>query len=139
MYVRSACAAGGAAPTGATRFGEVLKPLLGGNTTHGNTGQKSLLEKYCDAWNRGDLDAMFALFAENARYEGVSTTLIGRDAIRTMYERTFASGEAKELTARPVETDASACSVEIHKSGECVAVKQFEICEGFIIRQSMLS
>ena len=105
--------------------------------THGNTEQKSLLEKYCDAWNRGDLDAIFVLFAEDARYDGASTHLIGRSAIRRMYERTFVSGEAKELVARPIPDDASLRSVGIYKDNECVAVKEFEIIDGLIVRQSM--
>lgn len=37
---------------------------------------KSVLENYCDAWNRGDLDAIFALFAEDARYEGKNVILL---------------------------------------------------------------
>lgn len=102
-----------------------------------STEPNSIVELYCDAWNRGDLDAIFALFAEDARYEGNSTHLIGRDAIRQMYERTFASGEAKELIAQPMEQHASSCSVGIYRHGECVAVKQFEITDGFIILQSM--
>src|SRR5918996_6537942 len=98
---------------------------------------KSVLERYCDAWNRGDLDAIFALFAEDARYEGTSTHLIGRDAIRRMYERTFLSGEASDLVARPIEANTTVCSVGIYKGEDCMAVKQFEIVDGLIILQSM--
>jgi hypothetical protein len=103
------------------------------------TDAQSVLERYCDAWNRGDLDAIFVLFAEESRYEGTSTTLIGRDAIRQMYERTFASGEAKDLVAQPVASSTNAFSVKIYKRDECVAVKQFEILDGLIVRQAMSS
>jgi ketosteroid isomerase-like protein len=63
----------------------------------GNPIARSIVERYRDAWNRGDLDAIFALFAEDARYEGVATQLNGRNNIRNMYERTFASGEGRGL------------------------------------------
>src|SRR5688500_5438665 len=101
------------------------------------TSTKSIAGRYCDAWNRGDLDAIFALFAEDARYEGVTTQLRGRNTIRKMYERTFASGEGCGLVARPVEADANRFSVAVYKCEECVAVKQFEIAEGLIVLQSM--
>jgi hypothetical protein len=76
------------------------------------------------------------LFAEHARYEGATTHLNGRKAIRQMYERTFASGEAKTLVARPIEAN-RVCSVGIYRLDECVVVKQFEIIDGLIVRQSM--
>src|SRR5918992_2876347 len=99
---------------------------------------QSIIHAYCDAWNRGDLAEIFDLFAVDARYEGTSSTLIGRDAIRQMYERTFAPGDAKELIARPIVSDASIWSVGIYQRDECVAVKKFEIIDGLIVRQSML-
>ena len=52
---------------------------------------------------------------------------MGRSAIRSMYERTFMSGEAKELVARPIAEDTSLRSVGIYKGDECVAVKEFDI------------
>ena len=55
-----------------------------------------------------------------------------------MYERTFASGEAKELTARPIVSDADIWSVGIYQRDKRVAVKTFEIINGLIVRQSML-
>ena len=103
----------------------------------GNTKARAIVEAYCDDWNRGDLDAIFDLFAADARYEGTNSTLIGRDAIRQMYERTFASGEGKELIARPVATGARGLSVAMYKREERIAVKQFEIRDGLIVRQSM--
>jgi hypothetical protein len=54
-----------------------------------------------------------------------------------MYERTFKSGEANELVARPLEINASACLVGIYKREDCVAVKEFQIIDGLIVRQSM--
>jgi uncharacterized protein (TIGR02246 family) len=104
----------------------------------GSTNAHAIVEAYCDAWNRGDLDAIFDLFAIDARYEGTSNTLIGRDAIRQMYERTFASGDAKALIARPVEAHADGLSVAIYEGGKRIAVKQFEIRDGLIVGQSML-
>ena len=97
----------------------------------------SIADRYCDAWNRGDLDAIFALFAEDARYEGAATQLSGRTAIRSMYERTFASGEGSTLVARPIDADANRFSVAVYKDDERVAVKQFEIIAGLIVLQSM--
>lgn len=99
---------------------------------------KSLIDEYCDAWNRGDLDAIFGLFAEGALYEGSSIRLTGRNAIREMYERTFSSGEANELVARTAQSDAGEWLVEIYRRDERVAVKRFEIMCGLIVRQSML-
>jgi hypothetical protein len=77
------------------------------------------------------------LFAEDAQYEGVTAHLTGRHAIRNMYERTFKSGEADELLARPLEINASACLVGIYEREDCVAVKEFQIINGLIVRQSM--
>lgn len=96
-----------------------------------------MIQRYCDAWNRGDLDAIFVLFAEKAVYEGVSTQLIGREAIRRMYARTFTSGEAKELVARPITRIGDANAVGIYNREKCVAVKAFDIANGLIVRQSM--
>ena len=56
-----------------------------------------------------------------------------------MYERTFVSGEAKELAARPIEGHASVRSVGIYRRGECIAVKEFDIVNGLIVLQSMKS
>jgi uncharacterized protein (TIGR02246 family) len=98
---------------------------------------KSIVERYCDAWNGGDIDAIFALFAEDARYEGATTQLTGRNNIRKMYERTFASGEGRGLVVRPIETAANRFLVAVYSGDERVAVKQFEIIEGLIVLQSM--
>lgn len=104
-----------------------------------NANEGTIIARYCDAWNRGDLDAIFDLFAADARYEGSNSQLNGREAIRQMYERTFASGEAKELVAEPIESDVGECLVGIYRDDACVAVKQFEMIDGLIVRQSMLS
>jgi hypothetical protein len=55
-----------------------------------------------------------------------------------MYERTFASGEAKELVARPIERNDGVQSVGVYRRSECVAVKGFDIADGLIVRQTML-
>jgi hypothetical protein len=99
----------------------------------------AIVKAYCEAWNRADLDAIFDLFAVDARYEGANTTLVGRSAIRPMYERTFASGEGTELIARPLESSALKFSVGIYKHEARVAVKEFEVQAGLIVRQTMLS
>ena len=54
-----------------------------------------------------------------------------------MYERTFVSGESNDLAARRIEANANVSVVGIYKGEECVAVKQFEIVDGLIVRQSM--
>ena len=72
-----------------------------------NANKATIVARYCEAWNCGDLDAIFELFAQHARYEGTTSELNGRDAIRQMYERTFASREAKELVAKPIEACAA--------------------------------
>lgn len=99
---------------------------------------QAIVKAYVDAWNRGDLDAIFDLFAVDARYDGGNTTLVGRSAIRSMYERTFACGEGRELIARPLESSAHAFSVEIYRYEARVAVKEFEVHAGLIVRQTML-
>jgi SnoaL-like domain len=100
---------------------------------------EGIVKAYCDAWNRGDLDAIFDLFVVDARYDGANTTLVGRSAIRSMYEQTFASGEGRELIARPLESSAFTFSVGIYKYEARVAVKEFEVQAGLIVRQTMLS
>jgi ribosomal protein L14 len=56
-----------------------------------------------------------------------------------MYERTFVSGEANELVAKPIERTADVLSVGIYKGEEYVAVKECDVIEGLIVRQSMHS
>lgn len=54
-----------------------------------------------------------------------------------MYERTFVSGEAKELSARPLERSDGVHSIGIYRREECVAVKEFDIANDLIVRQLM--
>jgi ketosteroid isomerase-like protein len=100
---------------------------------------QAVAKAYCEAWNRGDLEAIFDLFAADAMYDGANTTLVGRSAIRSMYERTFASGEGRDLIARPLENDAHGFSIGIYKYDARIAVKGFEVYAGLIVRQTMLS
>jgi hypothetical protein len=67
----------------------------------------------------------------------MTADLLGRDAIRKMYERTFVSGEANELVAKPIERTAGVYCVGIYKHEECVAVKEFDILDGLIVQQCM--
>lgn len=52
---------------------------------------KVLVRTWVDAFNRGDVDALAALYAEDAvNHQVVEAPLVGRDAIREMFAREFA-------------------------------------------------
>jgi ketosteroid isomerase-like protein len=52
---------------------------------------KVLVRTWVDAFNRGDFDALAALYAEDAvNHQVVEAPLVGRDAIREMFAREFA-------------------------------------------------
>jgi limonene-1,2-epoxide hydrolase len=52
---------------------------------------KVLVRTWVDAFNRGDVDALAALYAEDAvNHQVVEAPLLGRGAIREMFAREFA-------------------------------------------------
>jgi ketosteroid isomerase-like protein len=52
---------------------------------------KVLVRTWVDAFNRGDVDALAALYADDAvNHQVVEAPLVGRDAIREMFAREFA-------------------------------------------------
>jgi ketosteroid isomerase-like protein len=54
-------------------------------------GPKVLVRTWVDAFNRGDVDALAALYAEDAvNHQVVEAPLVGRAAIREMFAREFA-------------------------------------------------
>jgi limonene-1,2-epoxide hydrolase len=57
-------------------------------------GPREVVRQWVDAFNRGDADALAALYAEDATNHQVpETAVVGRDAIRRMFEAEFASAE----------------------------------------------
>ena len=55
---------------------------------------KELLEKWIDAFNRADVETLSSLYAENAtNHQVVNNPVIGRSAIRQMFEREFSTTE----------------------------------------------
>jgi ketosteroid isomerase-like protein len=52
---------------------------------------KTVVRTWVDAFNRGDVDALAALYAEDAvNHQVVEAPLVGRAAIRAMFAREFA-------------------------------------------------
>ena len=55
---------------------------------------KEVLEKWIDAFNKVDAEMISNLYAENAtNHQVANKPVIGRDAIRQMFEQEFASAE----------------------------------------------
>ncbi len=95
-------------------------------------GARRVLQAYCDAWNRWDLDALFALFADDAVYRGTHRVLEGRDAIRQMYEASRAQGLTSGLLARVVPLVSGTWGVELYRQRgqgghEIVALKHMVV------------
>lgn len=108
-------------------------------TKEGGSDKRRLLALYCDAWNRWDLDALFALFHEDAVYHGQRRVLRGRNAIRRMYEESHARGQVQDLEARVEDLPGGDCGVALWRRAKVpgqpaarVAVKRFTVEDGRI-------
>jgi ketosteroid isomerase-like protein len=73
---------------------------------------RALVEKWVELFNRGDAEALAALYAPDAvNHQVVQDPIVGRTAIRDMFAREFAQAEM-------------VCIVEaIHEAGEVVALE----------------
>jgi limonene-1,2-epoxide hydrolase len=61
-----------------------------------NKKPKEVVQAWVEAFNRGDADAIAALYAEDAtNHQVVREAVRGRDAIREMFSREFAEAEMK--------------------------------------------
>ena len=106
-------------------------------------GARRILQAYCEAWNRWDLDALFALFADDAVYRGTHRVLEGRDAIRQMYEASRARGLTSGLVARVVPLVSGTWGVELYRQGgqgghETVALKHMVVRGGRILGHDLV-
>lgn len=106
-------------------------------------GARQVLEAYCDAWNRWDLDALFALFADDAVYRGTHRLLEGRDAIRRMYEASRARGRTSDLLARVVPLVSGTWGVGLYRRGgqgghQLVALKHVAVRAGRILAHDLV-
>lgn len=55
---------------------------------------RAILEKWIDAFNRADAEAIAQLYAENAvNHQVANEPIIGKDAIRQMFAREFSNAE----------------------------------------------
>lgn len=89
---------------------------------------RAALQEYIDAFNRGDADALAALFADDARIEdpvGGGTVVHGRADIDAFYQRAVRAVDRLELAA-PIRTShgsAAAMAFDIHlRSGDGTVV-----------------
>jgi uncharacterized protein (TIGR02246 family) len=57
---------------------------------------------FLDAFNRGDVEALVALYEPNASLVTRDGTVVGHQAIREVYQRMLANGARIELTTRAV-------------------------------------
>lgn len=73
---------------------------------------RQTVEAWVERFNAGDADAIAALYAEDAvNHQVTQAPVVGRSAIRAMFEREFATAEM-------------ICIVEaIHEAGEVVALE----------------
>lgn len=55
---------------------------------------KELVEAWVEAFNRGDSEALTAMYAENAiNHQAPESAVLGREAIRAMFEHEFGQAE----------------------------------------------
>jgi steroid Delta-isomerase len=90
------------------------------------------VEQYVDAVGRHDLDATLALFAEDARQEDPVGTPpnVGRDEIRTFFEKAFRGDFATFLTGPVLVTGHHAAvhfTIEVATGGEPLVVRVFDL------------
>jgi ketosteroid isomerase-like protein len=57
---------------------------------------------FLDAFNRGDVEALVALYEQSAALVTGDGTVVGQQAIREAYQRMLAGGARMELTTRTV-------------------------------------
>lgn len=103
---------------------------------------EQLLERVQDAWNRADLSAYAACYAEDASYLNRSGTLVvGRDEIeklhRTAFEETLKGSHLRASIRRAVwlsETIAVVhVDVELSGPAQLWAVSTFVVRDGLIV------
>lgn len=79
-------------------------------------GPLTLVEAHLDAFNRADLDAVMAGFADDAVFTVGDQTAIGARAIRSLFADSFAQPVAArlELARDVVDGDTAACELTEH-------------------------
>lgn len=92
-----------------------------------------VLEHYCRAWNAGDIDRLFDLFAESAVYQGSTKQLCGRTAIRQMYESSFSGRAVRDLVATVIALRDGTQGVLLSCERQPVALKRFQVAAGLIV------
>jgi hypothetical protein len=92
-----------------------------------------VLENYCRAWNAGDIDRLFDLFAESAIYQGSTKRICGRTAIRQMYESSFSNRAIRDLEATVVTLRDGTIGVLLSCDRQPVALNRFRVAAGLIV------
>jgi uncharacterized protein (TIGR02246 family) len=89
-------------------FAFVLLAGIGAGARQGDAGVTELLERYEAAWNKGDAQALAALYTENAiRLAGFAEPLAGRASIEESFAKNFARAwKGTRLTIRAERTEA---------------------------------
>ena len=93
---------------------------------------EATVRQYVDAVGRHDLEATVALFAEDARQEDPVGTPpnVGRDAIRTFFERAYAGPFTTSLTGPLLVTGDHAAvhfTIEVPTGGDPLVVRVVDL------------
>lgn len=102
-------------------------------------GPLGLVESHLDAFNRADLDAVMAGFAEDAVFTVGDQTAIGARAISALFADSFASPVAARLMlARAViDGDTAACELTEHLTVNDVT-HTIEVAAFYTVRRGRL-
>lgn len=75
-----------------------------------------LVQQYMSAWNKGDANALAALYAENAMRTAPDQMVVGKQAIQAFHAKNLA-GEAKgtRLTVKPGRTQSVDADVRVQE------------------------
>lgn len=95
---------------------------------------RSLIENYIGAWNRHDVDAIVAFFADDCYYEDTAFALInwGKDDVRAFCEHSFATMPDMhfDINATFIEGDGVGWEWTVSgnvKNGEALGVKAKDV------------
>lgn len=98
-------------------------------------GPKQIVQRWVEAFNRGDVDAMAALYSDDAvNHQVAESPVLGRKAIRTMLQREFASTEMVCILDNLFE-DGEWAIIEWHDPNGLRGCGFFHVVDGQIVFQ----
>jgi SnoaL-like domain len=85
----------------------------------------SVLESYCKAWNKRDMDGVLALFRKDAEFEAAQTQFRGLEAISHAYEEDFEKGGATDIVAGTVRLRDGTWGVVLYRQAQAIVLREF--------------